>query len=219
MDRLSGTPYPRQVMPGWLRHLRCGAERLHDPGRRFLEQGRFDVSAFMQSPINLESWIETNKAKLAPPIGNFQFWKGQWQNLIVMMVGGPNHRPDYHDDPGEELFIQLKGDVTLNLIDPVTRQRSQVVVKEGEMFLLPSHVRHSPQRPEGCVGLVIERYRQPGEIDALEWYSDQGELEFRGEFLVANIEQDLANVQRAWKEWSQDPNRRVPTVWRAGSSS
>ena len=57
------------------------------------------------------------------------------------MVGGPNNRPDYHDDPGEELFIQLKGDVTLNLIDPVSHQRSHVVVKEGEMFLLPSHVR------------------------------------------------------------------------------
>ncbi|MBX9840819.1 MAG: 3-hydroxyanthranilate 3,4-dioxygenase [Xanthobacteraceae bacterium] len=171
------------------------------------------------TPINLEQWIAANKAQLQPPIGNFQFWKRDWQNFIVMMVGGPNYRPDYHDDPGEELFIQLKGDVTLNLIDPVSRHRSQVIVREGEMFLLPSHVRHSPQRPEGCVGLVIERYRQPGEVDALEWYSDAGELEFRGEFLVANIEQDLTNVQAAWREWSKDPNRRTPTVWRSGASA
>jgi 3-hydroxyanthranilate 3,4-dioxygenase len=167
--------------------------------------------------INLESWIDANKSKLKPPIGNFQFWKASWENFIVMMVGGPNYRPDYHDDPGEELFIQIKGDLTLNLIDPATRQCSQVVVKEGEMYLLPAHVRHSPQRPEGCVGLVIERYRQPGEVDALEWYNEAGDLDFRGEFLVANIEQDLANVQSAWREWTQDPHRRMPTVWRSAS--
>lgn len=85
------------------------------------------------------------------------------------------------------------------------------------MFLLPSHVRHSPQRPDGCVGLVIERYRQPGEVDALEWYSNDGDLEFRGEFLVANIERDLAEVQRNWREWKQNPNRRIPTVWRSAA--
>ena len=83
------------------------------------------------------------------------------------------------------------------------------------MYLLPPHVRHSPQRPEGCVGLVIERYRQPGEVDALEWYDEGGNLEFRGEFLVANIEQDLTRVQQAWKQWSQDPHRKMPTTWRS----
>ena len=165
-------------------------------------------------PINLDQWIAANKDSLKPPIGNRQFWKESWQNLMVMIVGGPNYRPDYHDDPGEELFIQLRGDLTLKLIDPVTRLRSDVTVREGEMYLLPSHVRHSPQRPEGCIGLVIERYRQPGEVDALEWYDEQGNLEFRGEFLVENIEQDLAKVQAAWKQWSGDPGRRIPTLWR-----
>ena len=67
--------------------------------------------------------FEQNKSRLKPPIGNIQLWKGDWQNLLVMMVGGPNYRPDYHDDPGEELFIQLRGDVVLKLIDPVTRER------------------------------------------------------------------------------------------------
>ncbi len=173
------------------------------------------VNPHKNPPVNLERWIEANKSALKPPIGNVQFWKGDWQNLIVMMVGGPNERPDYHDDPGEELFIQLHGDVVLRLIDPVTRVRSEVVVREGEMYLLPAHVRHSPQRGEGCVGLVIERYRQPGEVDALEWYDKDGNLEFRGEFLVANIEQDLTRVQQAWKAWAQDPNRTIPTVWRS----
>ena len=168
-------------------------------------------------PISLDSWIKENGHRLTPPIGNIQLWKQRWQNLLVMMVGGPNYRPDYHDDPGEELFIQLRGDVTLNLIDPVARKRSEVIVREGEMYLLPSHVRHSPQRPDGCVGLVIERYRQPGEVDALEWYDDDGNLEFRGEFLVSNIEVDLKKVQEAWKHWVQFSDRQVPTVWRVGS--
>lgn len=172
-------------------------------------QDKFDAS-----PINLDKWIADNGQKLKPPIGNLQFWKERWQNLLVMMVGGPNYRPDYHDDPGEELFIQLRGDVTLKLIDPITRKRSQVVVREGEMYLLPPHVRHSPQRPEGCIGLVIERYRQPGEVDALEWYDEDGNLEFRGEFFVKNIEVDLKLVQQKWAEWVKDPNRRIPTVWR-----
>jgi 3-hydroxyanthranilate 3,4-dioxygenase len=167
-------------------------------------------------PINLNDWIENNKHTLLPPINNRQFWKEDWQNLMVMMVGGPNYRPDYHDDPGEELFIQLRGEVTLKLIDPATRERSEVVVGEGDMFLLPSHMRHSPQRAENTFGLVIERYRQPGEVDALEWYGEDGRLEFRGEFFVKNIEQDLAKVQAAWKAWTLDKERKIPTVWRVG---
>jgi len=174
------------------------------------------VSPHKNLPINLNDWINTNKGLLKPPIGNVQFWKGDWQNFIVMMVGGPNSRPDYHDDPGEELFIQIRGDVTLKIIDPVTRERSEVVVREGEMYLLPAHTRHSPQRPEGCVGLVIERYRQPGEVDALEWYDEDGQLQFRGEFFVADIEQDLTNIQKAWRAWSEKPGPKKPTVWRSG---
>ena len=174
-------------------------------------------NAFKNAPVDLNAWIEANKSTLKPPIGHRQFWKAGWQNLLVMMVGGPNFPQDYHDDPGEELFLQLRGDVTLNLIDPVKGERNEVTVHEGEMYLLPSHVRHSPQRPEGCIGLVIERYRQPGEVDALEWYDAAGTLEFRGEFVVENIEEDLAEVQTAWKNWSQMPDRRIPTIWRPAS--
>ena len=171
--------------------------------------------ALARSPINLDAWIEHNKDSLLPPINNRQFWKDDWQNLLIMMVGGPNYRPDYHDDPGEELFIQLRGEVTLKIIDPIARVRDQILVRAGEMYLLPSHVRHSPQRAENSYGLVVERYRQPGEVDALEWYDADGNLEFRGEFLVKNIEEDLKKVQQAWKTWSQDSKRRIPTVWRA----
>jgi 3-hydroxyanthranilate 3,4-dioxygenase len=175
------------------------------------------MHALKHAPINLDAWIENNKETLLPPINNRQFWKDDWQNMMVMMVGGPNSRPDYHDDPGEELFIQLRGEVTLKLIDPATKERGEVVVREGEMYLLPSHVRHSPQRGENTYGLVIERYRQPGEVDALEWYDAAGNLEFRGEFFVKNIERDLVKVQEAWKAWTKETNRQIPTVWRVGA--
>jgi 3-hydroxyanthranilate 3,4-dioxygenase len=94
---------------------------------------------------------------------------------------------------------------------------TSIAVQEDEMYLLPSHVRHSLQRPEGCIGLVIERYRQPGEVDALAWYDEQEKLEFRGEFRIENTEQDLEKVQNAWKEWRGDPTRPIPTVWRVGA--
>ena len=84
------------------------------------------------------------------------------------------------------------------------------------MFLLPAHTRHSPQRPTNSVGLVIERYRQPGEIDALEWYDEDGFIEFRGEFTITDIEKDLGDVIETWKKWSQDPERTIPTTYRAG---
>ena len=45
-------------------------------------------------------------------------------------------------------------------------------IREGEMFLLPPRIPHSPQRPAGTVGLVLERRRNPGEIDKLLWFCD-----------------------------------------------
>lgn len=121
-------------------------------------------------PFNIFRWIEDNRDLLQPPVGNHQLYKGN-DDYIVMVVGGPNGRKDYHYEDGEELFFQLKGDISVKIIDEAGKPET-IHIREGEMFLLPPRVPHSPQRPAGTVGLVIERYRRPGEMDKLMWFCD-----------------------------------------------
>ncbi|MCC9165242.1 3-hydroxyanthranilate 3,4-dioxygenase [Pontibacter harenae] len=120
-------------------------------------------------PFNFKQWIEDNRHLLKPPVGNQQVFKGN-DDFIVMVVGGPNARKDYHYDEGEEFFYQLEGDIVLKIIEdgkPV-----DVPIKEGEIFLLPPRVPHSPRRPANTVGLVVERYRKPGEKDGFLWFCE-----------------------------------------------
>ena len=117
--------------------------------------------------INLQRWIEEHRELLKPPVGNAQIWRDA--DFIVTVVGGPNQRTDYHDDPYEEFFYQLKGNMRLRVME--NGRPAEVAIDQGGIFLLPPHVRHSPQRPEpGSVGLVIERTRPAGVIDGFEWY-------------------------------------------------
>jgi 3-hydroxyanthranilate 3,4-dioxygenase len=140
-------------------------------------------------PINLHRWIEEHADLLKPPVGNAQIWKDQ--DFMVTVVGGPNSRLDFHDDPCEEFFYQLRGDIVLQLL--VDGAIVDQPIREGEVFLLPAHVRHSPQRPTpGSVGLVIERRRPPGEVDGFEWYCRScSALVHRAEVLLESIVDDL----------------------------
>ncbi len=110
------------------------------------------------SPLNFKRWIEENRHLLKPPVGNRRIFRDS--QFIVMAVGGPNSRKDYHVDPGEEFFYQVEGDILLRTV-----QEDKVVdvrIREGEMFLLPAGMPHSPRRGANTVGLVIERDRRPG---------------------------------------------------------
>jgi 3-hydroxyanthranilate 3,4-dioxygenase len=120
----------------------------------------------MRAPLNLAKWIDEHRDALKPPVGNAQIWEDA--DFIVTLVGGPNQRTDYHDDPLEEFFYQLTGDMILRIMED-GRPRD-MPIRAGDVFLLPPHVRHSPQRPAGSVGLVIEYRRPPGLVDAFEWY-------------------------------------------------
>jgi len=120
------------------------------------------------APYNLKAWIDENRHLLKPPVGNKMVWKDR--QFLVMVVGGPNRRKDYHIEDGEEFFYQVEGDITVRLMEDGGPR--DVQIREGEMFLLPAGVPHSPQRPAGTVGLVIERVRKTGELDHLRWYCD-----------------------------------------------
>jgi 3-hydroxyanthranilate 3,4-dioxygenase len=123
----------------------------------------------ISQPFSLKKWIEDNRHLLKPPVGNQQVYKGN-DDYIVMVVGGPNSRKDYHFQDGEELFYQLEGDITLKTIQD--GKNVDVRIKEGDMFLLPPHIPHSPQRGPNTIGLVIERYRKPTEKDSCQWYCE-----------------------------------------------
>lgn len=124
-------------------------------------------------PLDLKRWIDENRDLLKPPVGNKMVWEDQ--DFMVMVVGGPNRRKDFHVEDGEEFFYQIEGDISVRLREE--NGVRDVTIREGEIFLLPARVPHSPQRPEGTVGLVIERKRHPGEVDHLQWFCDGcGEL-------------------------------------------
>ena len=104
--------------------------------------------------FNFRRWIDEHAHLLKPPVGNQLVFR-EAEDLIVQVVGGPNARTDYHDDPYEEFFFQLRGDMLLKGIEdgrPV-----DIPIREGEILLIPGHFRHSPQRPAGSIGLVVER--------------------------------------------------------------
>lgn len=121
-------------------------------------------------PFNLQKWVDENRHLLKPPVGNKQVYLGN-DDYIVMVVGGPNGRKDYHWEDGEELFYQIEGDIELKIINEAGEPET-ISIKEGEMFLLPPRIPHSPQRPADTIGLVIERYRRPGEEDKLMWFCE-----------------------------------------------
>ena len=121
-------------------------------------------------PFHLQKWIEENRHLLQPPVGNKQIYVEN-EDFIVMVVGGPNGRKDYHWEEGEELFYQLEGDIQVKIINEDGRPET-IDIREGEMFLLPPRIPHSPQRPAGTVGLVLERRRYSGEVDKLLWFCE-----------------------------------------------
>lgn len=124
----------------------------------------------VSKPFNLQLWVEENRHLLKPPVGNKQVYIDN-KDFIVMIVGGPNSRKDYHFEDAEELFYQIEGDIVVKTIQdgkPV-----DIPIKQGEMFLLPPRVPHSPQRGANTIGLVIERYRKPDEMDACMWFCEK----------------------------------------------
>ena len=145
------------------------------------------TSARLQA-FNFKAWIDANEHLLKPPVGNKKVFEDG--DMTVQVVGGPNERCDYHDDPVEEFFYQLKGNMVLKVGD--NGNFYDVPIKEGEVFLLPKHTRHSPQRVAGSIGVVVEMPRPDGVLDGFEWYCPScHQLVHRAEVKLKSIVRDL----------------------------
>ena len=143
----------------------------------------------IKRPFNLKQWITENRNLLKPPVGNKNLYADAG-DYIVMIVGGPNARKDYHYNETEELFYQLEGDIYVTIQEE--GQAVEIPIREGDMFLLPARVPHQPRRPEGTVGLVIECKRTTSEQDGLMWFCEQCNnklMEYK--FHLTNIEKDF----------------------------
>jgi 3-hydroxyanthranilate 3,4-dioxygenase len=143
------------------------------------------------STHNLKAWVEENRHLLKPPVGNKMVW--QDRDFLVMVVGGPNQRKDFHIEEGEEFFYQIEGDITLRVMED--GKPRDIPIREGEIFLLPAGVPHSPQRPAGTVGMVIERRRRESEDDHLRWYCDKcGDILFDSQFHLVDLGKQLKPI-------------------------
>jgi 3-hydroxyanthranilate 3,4-dioxygenase len=140
--------------------------------------------------FNLQNWIDENRHLLRPPVGNKCIVNG---DFIVMIVGGPNSRTDYHWEEGPEFFHQLEGEMVLKIQED--GQVRDIPIRAGEMFYLPPRIPHSPQRAANSIGLVIERKRLAHEKDGLMWFCEQCNHKLYEEFFVLkNIETDFPAV-------------------------
>jgi 3-hydroxyanthranilate 3,4-dioxygenase len=162
--------------------------------------------------FNLRKWIDEHRAELRPPVCNKQVFEDG--EFIVMVVGGPNSRKDYHDDPGEEFFYQLEGDMLLRTVQD--GRRVDIPIREGEVLLLPAHVPHSPQRYADTVGLVVERARRPGEADGFLWFCERCDHRLYAEYLpITDIVTQLPPVfERYWANPEHTTCRNCGSVMR-----
>ena len=146
----------------------------------------------IQRPFSFKNWIDENRHLLKPPVGNQVVYKEN-RDFIVMVVGGPNSRKDFHYNETEEFFYQLEGDITLRIMEE--DKAVDIPIREGEIFLLPPKVPHSPQRPANTVGLVMELKRNNNEKDGFMWFCENcGEKLYDEYFELTNIVEQLAPI-------------------------
>ena len=145
-------------------------------------------------PFNLMKWIEEHRDEFKVPVMNRQFYK-EADDVIVFVSMGPNTRNDYHVNVTEELFYQLKGDIAVRIRPLDGSDPHDVIIREGEMWLMPRNIPHRPQRPADTIGLIVEFPRPEGAVDMLRWYCNCDQhLVHEAEFRLKHIDEDLHKV-------------------------
>lgn len=141
-------------------------------------------------PFNLKKWIQEHQHLLKPPVGNKNLYVHS-KDYIVMIVAGPNNRTDYHYNETEELFYQIKGTIKVHIQQ--NGQKETIEIHEGDLFLLPAKVPHSPERAADTLGIVIERRREnQGYKDGLLWFCPKCNHKlYEVYFDLHNIEKDF----------------------------
>ena len=127
---------------------------------------------------------KTSNMALAQPF-NFKKWIDDNRHLLKPPIGN-------------QQVYKGNDDFIVKVIED--GKPKNIYIREGEIFLLPPKVPHSPRRPANTVGLVIERYRRPGEIDGFIWHCENcGEKLYEEFFEVTDIVTQLPPVQdRFW---------------------
>lgn len=154
------------------------------------------------SPFNLLDWSAQNKHRLVPPVCNAAVFPDG--NFIINMVGGPNYRTDYHINPTEEIFYQIKGKAYLNVLD---RGKYDIIpLNEGDIFLLPANLPHSPQRPDpNGLCFLVESPRPNDTIDTFLWYcAGCGTEVYRVSDHVNDLVANLPQAYRTFYELHED---------------
>lgn len=155
-------------------------------------------------PFNLNKWIDDNRHLLKPPVGNQSVYK-EAGDFIVMVVGGPNSRKDFHYNEGEELFYQLEGDIVVRIQED--GKIVDIPIKAGDMFLLPGRTPHSPQRGPDTVGVVVEIKRKTEELDGFMWFCENCDEKLYEEYL--NVTDIVAQLPPLMERFYSDEHKRT----------
>jgi 3-hydroxyanthranilate 3,4-dioxygenase len=123
------------------------------------------------STYHLKKWVQENQSYFNPPFRTNKLLVHH-KDFLVMVLRGPNTRLDFHIEPGDEFFYQVEGDMELHL-KPEGERRQVVQIKEGEIFVCPGGLAHSPRRFDNTWGLVIERKRRLGEKEEFAWFCEK----------------------------------------------
>ena len=157
------------------------------------------------STHHLKRWVEENKGLFDPPFKTNRVLVHH-EEFIVMILRGPNTRLDFHLEPGEEFFYQIQGDIELH-VKPRDKRREVVGIGEGEIFVCPGNLPHSPRRGENTWGLVIERKRQSHENEEFIWFCERCDAKVISETVTqGNIP---SQVTRIYERFNADPAFRT----------